>query len=82
MVGGKKAFSLLPYSEELRTSLAFIASVLPFRLLMCWPKHISSKLAILVPERVFIKIVHMLISLSEIAFCLIQVSNLYQNPGS
>lgn len=65
LVGSKKAFSLFPYSEKLRTSLDSIPSMLPFRLLMCWPKRISSKLTILMPERVFIKIVQMLISLFQ-----------------
>lgn len=64
-VGSKEAFSLLPHSVGFRTSLAFIPSMLLSRRLVLWPKHVCSKLPILVPERVFIKIVQMLISVFQ-----------------
>lgn len=65
LVGSKKTFSLHSYSAGLRTSLAFIPSMLLFRLFMHWPKHVSRKHTTLVPEGVFIKIVQMLISLFQ-----------------
>lgn len=65
LVGSKEARSLLLLPAGLRTSLAFIPSMLLFRLLVFWPKHDCSKLTILVPERVFIQIVQALISVFQ-----------------
>lgn len=82
LVGSKQVFSLFPYSAGPRTSLAFIPSMLPFRLLVRWPTHQWQDQHSGAREGVYKNCPDAYFSLSEIAFCLVEVTNLCQNPGS